>query len=236
MREDPRGAGQAGRPGDGVRRTSSPQALARYRTLVVEACDGVARSGLLARLARQHGFTLRRPPRDLPHLDPVRPYHELLAQPGRLALDSGFLGELVYGPLRRGRSRLTWIEAFDFAEAVAARDGAFVHLTAPAAVLRERLAARGGRAPDPQEAEAAAGAYERALRTLAHHVPVWTLGEEPPRLPETVCLAPAPAPTRRAAARQGPSRPRGDQVGGARFPRIRAPVSSRANREENTGR
>ena len=132
------------------------EALTQCRTLVVEGPDGIGRSGLTAQLVR-HGFMIRRSRGHLPHLDPIRPYRELLAATGRLAVDGGVIHELVYGPLRRGRSRVTWIEALDFAEAVAERDGALLHVT--------------GGAADPE----AVGAYERAFRTLAQHAPVVTL-------------------------------------------------------------
>ncbi|WP_230396297.1 hypothetical protein [Streptomyces blattellae] len=57
---------------------------------------------------------------------------------------------------------MTWIQALDFAESVAERDGALIHLTAPGHVPR----------PAPTDFAEAAGAYARAMRTLAQHVPV----------------------------------------------------------------
>jgi hypothetical protein len=146
------------------------QALTRCRTLVVEGPDGLDRRALLADLARHH-FLIRPLHGHLHHVDPTQPYRELLSAPGRLAVDGGLVHELVYGPLRRGRSRVTWIQALDFAEAVAERDGALVHMT--------------GETEDTE----AARAYERVLRTLAQHVPVVTLDTA------------EPAPTDRVAAR-----------------------------------
>ncbi|MFS8197902.1 hypothetical protein ACLVWQ_04365 [Streptomyces sp. CWNU-52B] len=140
------------------------EAVARCRTLVVEGPDDIGRGSLLAELARG-GFAIRRSLEHLHHVDPTRPYREHLAAPGRLALDGGVVHELVYGPLRRGRSRVTWIQALDFAEAVAEREGALLHLT------------DSGREPDTAGTEGAEAdaAYDRALRTLAQHVPVVTL-------------------------------------------------------------
>ncbi|MEY2248530.1 hypothetical protein AB8A21_37345 [Streptomyces sp. BF23-18] len=132
------------------------QALTECRTLVVEGPDGLDRRPFLAELVRRR-FTIRPLRGHLHHVDPTRPYRELLSAPGRLAVDGGLVHELVYGPLRRGRSRVTWIQALDFAEAVAERGGALVHLTGPT---------------DDTEA---VRAYGRVLRTLAQHVPVLTL-------------------------------------------------------------
>ncbi|MCX4903051.1 hypothetical protein [Streptomyces sp. NBC_00878] len=145
------------------------EALGRCRTLVVEGPDGIDRSGLLAELVR-NGFMIRRSRGHLHHVDPTRPYRELLAAPGRLAVDGGIIHELVYGPLRRGHSRVTWIQALDFAESVAERDGALLHVT------------DSGRETGTESADAA-DAYLRAVRTLAQHVPVVTLdiaGPGPP--------------------------------------------------------
>ncbi|WP_327699448.1 hypothetical protein [Streptomyces sp. NBC_00459] len=138
---------------------SLTQAVASYRTLVVEGHEGVHRTELFSGLALL-GFPSRRPPDGLHHLDPARPYRDLLAAPGRLVIDGGIIGELVYGPLRRGRSRVTWIQALDFAEAVAEREGAMLHLTG------------GEHGDDGSETAAAALAYARVFRTLAQHVPV----------------------------------------------------------------
>ncbi|WP_055529396.1 hypothetical protein [Streptomyces graminilatus] len=169
---------------------SVTETVTAYRTLVVEGHEGVRRARLLSELTLL-GFPLRRPPDDLHHLDPARPYRDLLAAPGRLVIDGGIIGELVYGPLRRGRSRVTWIQALDFAEAVAEREGALLHLTGyePDAgqdhhVERHDVEQDVGHGDDGSETAAAALAYERVFRTLAQHVPV-----------VSVRLAPAPADT-----------------------------------------
>ncbi|MFD4526188.1 hypothetical protein ACFWP7_20120 [Streptomyces sp. NPDC058470] len=141
------------------------QALTECRTLVVEGPDGIGRSGLTTELT-QHGFLIRRSRGHLHHVDPIRPYRELLDAPGRLAVDGGLIHELVYGPLRRGCSRVTWIQALDFAESVAERDGALVHVR--------------GTADDDAEA---VSAYERAFRTLAEHAPVVTFDAGDPGRP-----------------------------------------------------
>ncbi|MFM9588054.1 hypothetical protein ACKI1J_00950 [Streptomyces scabiei] len=132
-----------------------PPSLTRYRTLVVEGHAGPVRDRLVGALA-DLGFEVRRMPPALHHLDPALPYRELLDGPGRLAVDGNLIAELVHGPLRRGRSRVTWLQALDLADAVAERDGAMLHLTT---------------AEDTESATA----YARVFRTLAQHVPVVTL-------------------------------------------------------------
>ncbi|MBL1098869.1 hypothetical protein [Streptomyces coffeae] len=187
------------------------QLAAQRRTLVVESCDGVIRDRLLTGLAENHGYTVGRAPRELPHIDPVRPYREILQQGGALAVDAHLVGELVYGPLRRGHSRVTWIQAYDFADALAERRGAFVHVRAPVAVLEERMAARRGPAVDLPEIAAAVAAFEGAFRTLAQHAPVVTVDEDPLTGPGTG------PPDLTIALPVSPS--------ARRLPRIRSPVS-----------
>jgi hypothetical protein len=132
-----------------------PPTLTRYRTLIIEGHEGPGRTHLVAGLA-QLGFEVRPMPPSLHHLDPVLPYRELLAGPGRLAVDGNLIAELVHGPLCRGRSRVTWMQALDLADAVAERDGVMLHLTT-------------------SEVTEASTAYARVFRTLAQHVPVVTL-------------------------------------------------------------
>ncbi|WP_369031085.1 hypothetical protein [Streptomyces adonidis] len=170
---------------------TTAEAVARYRTLVVEGHEGIRRTPVFAELARA-GFLLRRPPGGLHHLDPTLPYRELLSAPGRLVIEGGIIRELVYGPLRRGRSRVTWIQALDHAEAVAERDGAMVHLVG------------GEHGDDDSETVAATLAYARVFGTLAQHVPVVTIdAAELPVEPGRRIRAPASRqPQLRQSARQ----------------------------------
>jgi hypothetical protein len=190
-------------------------AVAQRRTLIVEGCDGVRREELLTGLADRHGYTVTRASPDLPHVDPVRPYREILERSGVLAVDAGLVGELVYGPLRRGHSRVSWIQAYDFAEAVAERDGAFVHVTAPVTVLEDRLTARGASAADLAEIDAAVTGYDHAFSTLAQLAPVLTVDDEP-------LTGPGPDPHPGEA---DPALPVASYA--RRLPRIRSPVPLR---------
>ncbi|MDW4905287.1 hypothetical protein RB628_07980 [Streptomyces sp. ADMS] len=138
-------------------------AIVPDRTLVVEGDEDVRRAQVFPELALP-GFPVRRPPDGLRRLDPIRPYRDLPAAPGRLVIDGGVIGELVYGPLRHGRSRVTWIQAIDFAESVAEREGAMLHPTGDEHA--------GEHSDDGSETAAAALARARVFRTTAQHVPV----------------------------------------------------------------
>ena len=147
------------------------QAVAQCRTLVVEGPDGIGRSGLLTELAR-HGFLIRRASEQLHHVDPCR--RTVNSSPRRACWPSTAASSTNSSTVRCAgdTSRVTWIQALDFAEAVAERDGALVHLTAPQRKTQNKTV--------PQQQEALEGAeeiraYERAFRTLSQHIPVVTV-------------------------------------------------------------
>ncbi|WP_329267485.1 hypothetical protein [Streptomyces sp. NBC_01451] len=147
-----------------------PESVTPYRTLAVEGHEGVHRARLLSEPALL-GLPLRQPSGGLRHLDPARPYPDLPAPPGRLVIDGGIIGELAYGPLRHGRSRVTWIQALDLAETVAEREGAMLHLTLGGRDVGHDSGC-GARYGAEGSETAAALAYARVFRTLAQPVPV----------------------------------------------------------------
>ncbi|WP_328548729.1 hypothetical protein [Streptomyces platensis] len=114
-------------------------------------------------------------PKTPDHLDLATRYREILNGAGRILFDRCFVSELVYGPLHRGRSRITWSEALDLAESVITRVGMFVHLTAPPPVIRQRLLARDGEVASLEEVAALVTGYQRVFSTLADYTKVLTL-------------------------------------------------------------
>jgi len=162
---------------------SAVGAAAAYRTVVLEGCDGTGKTTLAAHFTQSHGFASVHSVRTPDHLDLAGRYRDLLQQPGRLVLDRCFISELVYGPLRRGRSRLTWTQALDLAESVASRDGVFLHLTAPPSVIHARLIQRDGTAEDLTELTAIVSSYHRAFGTISSYAPVLTFDTSIEELP-----------------------------------------------------
>ncbi|MCX5395568.1 hypothetical protein [Streptomyces sp. NBC_00102] len=146
-----------------------------YQTVVLEGCDGVGKSTLGKRLSTRHGFTVVHSPRTPDHLNLASRYRTILDGTGRILFDRCFISELVYGPLHRGRSRINWSEAIDLAESVIRRSGVLVHLTAPPAVIHQRLLARDGEATSLEEITALVTGYERVFSTLADYTRVLTL-------------------------------------------------------------
>ncbi|AEW95196.1 MULTISPECIES: nucleoside/nucleotide kinase family protein [Streptomycetaceae] len=154
-----------------------------HETLVLEGPDGVGKSTLAQRLSAQHGFRVIHSPRTPDHLDLATRYREILGGAGRILFDRCFVSELVYGPLHRGRSRITWSEALDLAESVIERKGLFVHLTAPAPLIRQRLLDRDGEAASLDEVAALVTGYQRVFTTLADYTKVLALDTTALELP-----------------------------------------------------
>ncbi len=110
-----------------------------FDMIVLEGCDGVGKTTLAARLAAAHGFAVVHSTVTPDDVDIVQRYLAVLGDPRRLLLDRSFVSELVYGPLVRGRSRLTLSQVIDLAQVVRDRTGTFVHLTASTTVILARL-------------------------------------------------------------------------------------------------
>jgi thymidylate kinase len=154
-----------------------------HDTLVLEGPDGVGKSTLAEHLSARYGFQVVHSPQTPDHLDLADRYRSLLDRDGRILFDRCFVSELVYGPLYRGRSRITWSQAIDLAESVIARTGLIVHLTAPPAVIRRRLLDRDGEAVSLEEISALVTGFHRVFSSLADYTRVLTLDTTTLELP-----------------------------------------------------
>ncbi|NBE51191.1 hypothetical protein [Streptomyces boluensis] len=163
----------------------NPDEIAGYRTVVLEGCDGVGKSTLGERLSTHNGFTMVHSPRTPDHLDLASRYRTILAGDGKILFDRCFISELVYGPVHRGRSRINWSQAIDLAESVIKRSGVLVHLTAPPAVIHQRLLSRDGEAIGLEEITELVTGYDRVFSTLADYTRVLTLDTSLLDLPST---------------------------------------------------
>ena len=156
--------------------------LSAYQVIVLEGCDGVGKTTLAEALAAQHGYTVVHSGRTPDGTDLADHYGTILALPGRLVLDRSFISELVYGPLDRGRSRLSLPAAVTLTRRVAKRSGVLVHLTGRPDVIATRLRARQEPARSADQVRALISAYHNtfvALRGIAPIVNVDTTAPEP---------------------------------------------------------
>ena len=147
---------------------------ARYEVIVLEGCDGVGKTTVAAALASVYGYTTVHSGRTPDGMDLAGRYREILGRPGKLVLDRCFISELVYGPLRHGRSRISTTEAASLATDIAERDGVLVHLTGRPEEIVSRLEARDGQSPLLRETQELLEAYANAFAALAGVVPIIT--------------------------------------------------------------
>ena len=148
---------------------------AGYPVVVLEGCDGTGKSTLAQLLSSRRGYTVIRTGRLEDGPDLADRYRALFDQPGNLVLDRNFVTELVYGPLRHGRSRLDPDQAVRLAFALADRGGVLVHLTAHPKALAWRLRARDGYSPALDWIRAVVRSYRDVFAGLDGTAPIVTL-------------------------------------------------------------
>jgi len=144
----------------------------RHDLIVIDGYDGTGKTTIARRLAADHGYRIWHASLTPEGTDLFARYHAMITRSRRQALDRSFISELVYGPLERGRSRLTMDQAARLAVAVAERGGILVHLTCEPVQIAFRLLARDGSAPAPSRIRAFTAAYAQVFTVLADHAPV----------------------------------------------------------------
>jgi thymidylate kinase len=143
--------------------------------IVVDGCDGAGKSSLAAVLAGRHGHAIVHATLTPAGTDLFAKYQAMLARRGPVVLDRSFVSELVYGPLDRGHSRLTFGQASHLAALTAQRGGILVHLTGQPEQIATRLLARDGYAPELWRISTLTAAYTHVFTQLANHAPVITI-------------------------------------------------------------
>lgn len=149
-------------------------ATSKYEVVVLEGCDGTGKTTIARALAERHGYDVIHSDRPPDAVDLAERYREVLALPGKLALDRSFISELVYGPFKFGQSRLSAPDAAELAFRVADRGGVLVHLTGSPDVIAARLRARDGYAPPLERIKKVIESYRKVFDALAGAAPTIT--------------------------------------------------------------
>ncbi len=142
-------------------------ATSRYEVVVLEGCDGTGKTTIASALAGRHGYFVVHSARPPEGTDLAGHYRSILALPGKIALDRSFISELIYGPAKYGRSRLSAPDAAELAFRVADSGGVLVHLTGCPDVIAARLRARDGYAPPLERIGALIEAYREVFDALS---------------------------------------------------------------------
>lgn len=156
-------------------KASSTEWADGHDLIVVDGCDGTGKSSLATVLADRHGYTTVHATLTPAGADLFTKYQAMLAVRRPVVLDRSFVSEMVYGPLDRGHSRLSFDQVAQLAALTAQRGGILVHLTGQAEQIAARLLARDGYAPELRRIRTLTAAYADVFSQLANHVPVITI-------------------------------------------------------------
>lgn len=149
---------------------------AGHTLIVLEGCDGTGKTTLAADLKHRHGYDVIHSGRIPDAADKLaEQYRSILHSPGKLAFDRSFISELVYGPLRDGRSRLTPHQIAELTFLLADRGGLLVHLTGRPSTLAARLKARDGYAPAMDRITTLLKTYQDVFTGLDGAAPIVTV-------------------------------------------------------------
>lgn len=114
--------------------------------IILEGPDGSGKSTLAEKLHKQTGFQILHRTQPKTEEDKQRmmdEYIQVLKAGKNIIMDRAWYSELVYGPVMRDASVLTYPQMYDL-ERLAAKHGAIVvHCTAPEQTLWKRCLARG---------------------------------------------------------------------------------------------
>lgn len=104
--------------------------------IILEGPDASGKSTLAVALSEKLGWPIEHcgPPSD----EAFKEYYRLLSLPSNRIYDRFFHGEMVYGPLLRGKSQITHTEMF-YLETLAL-PALIIWCTAPAHIIAQRLA------------------------------------------------------------------------------------------------
>jgi hypothetical protein len=146
---------------------------------ILEGPDLAGKSTLARQLAELHNTEVLRqgpPPRGVNilerYLRPIQDwcYESMTNRPTHLVLDRWHVGELIYGPLLRGKSLLTPCQA-DYIDMVLQTFGCnFIHVTAPLDVLEQRYDMRGDGLIKREQLKQIQMNYERWMYSRPHWV------------------------------------------------------------------
>lgn len=148
--------------------------------IVLEGCDGAGKSTIASELVRQFGeekSTVWRkgpfPPDSDPWTEYVHPASGLYpCRDWLVVMDRWHIGELVYGPLLRGQSRLSAPQR-DYIDAFLHHVGAvMVYVTASSAEISRRLDDRGDDFIKAAQVPAISLAYDRVFKSGRTHLTV----------------------------------------------------------------
>lgn len=146
--------------------------------IIIEGPDGSGKSTLAEQLHRQTGYTVLHRTQPKTEEDKQRmmeEYIQVIRAGKNVIMDRSWYSEMVYGPIMRGASVITYPQMYDLEKLVAKNGAIVIHCTAPEATLWKRCLKRGEDYVTKREAfhEICLG-FNQLMHDVPHLIPVVT--------------------------------------------------------------
>ena len=144
--------------------------------IILEGPDGSGKTTLANLLHKQTGFTLLHRSYDTDKApDLFNEYAQVLKAGKNCIMDRGWYSELVYGPVMRGSSKISYPQMYEL-ERLATKYGAIIiHCSAPEATLWKRCLRRGeDYIKDREKFHNICQGFNELFHRMPHLIPVTT--------------------------------------------------------------
>ena len=146
--------------------------------IIIEGPDGAGKTTLANKIKDQTGFMLLHRTQPKTEEDKQRmmdEYVQVIKAGKNCILDRSWYSEMVYGPVMRDTSVITYPQMYEL-ERLLARNGALlIHCTAPEAALWKRCLRRGeDYITDRDTFHKICNGFDQLMYDVPHHIPVLT--------------------------------------------------------------
>jgi thymidylate kinase len=145
--------------------------------IILEGPDGSGKTTLANKIKDQTGFMLlhRSHQTDSNAESLFDEYAQVIKAGKNCIMDRGWYSEMVYGPVMRGGSAITYPQMYELERMLAKNGALIIHCTAPEATLWKRCLKRGEDYVTKKDTfHAICNGFDTLMMDVPHYVPVLT--------------------------------------------------------------
>lgn len=145
--------------------------------IILEGPDGSGKTTLANKIKDQTGFMLlhRSHQTDSNAESLFDEYAQVIKAGKNCIMDRGWYSEMVYGPVMRGGSAITYPQMYELERLLAKNGALIIHCTAPEATLWKRCLKRGEDYVTKKDTfHAICNGFDTLMMDVPHYVPVLT--------------------------------------------------------------